>query len=145
MNLARLSFRQLLFTMTSRIVRTTALPVVVGVISSLLLGASVGQGADASSNVTTVLLAEGDNALSAAVQLGSDEAWATLTIRLDDGKSHIFRGRVESDRIRQKATENGATVWNEVTLPDAAVNFPGWFVTTADRAWAATRASSRMT
>ncbi|MCL4203656.1 MAG: hypothetical protein KJ000_14220 [Pirellulaceae bacterium] len=112
-------------TMGSRIVCGIVLPAAMGLILSLLPGTNGSEGAEASGNVTTVLLAEGDDALAATFQLGNGDAWASIAIHLDDGGSHVFRGRVESDRIRKQATENGKAVWNDVTLPDAAVSFSG--------------------
>ena len=96
-----------------------------GIIFFLSLGAAVAHAADVPEHVTPVRLAEGDDALSAAIQLGDDQRWATITVRLDDGKSYEFRARVEPERFRQKVTEDGASVWKEVTLPDAAVSFSG--------------------
>lgn len=101
------------------------LVILFGGISLLSLLVAAGKGADRPGNVATVPLAEGDDALSAELQLGDAERWATITVRLDDGKSHVFRGRVEPERIRRKATENGAAVWKEEILPEAAVNFSG--------------------
>ncbi len=105
--------------------KRSRLVILFGGISLLSLVVAAGKGADAPGNVVTVPLAEGDDTLSAELQIGDAERWATITVRFDDGKSHVFRGRVEPERIRRKATENGAAVWKEEILPEAAVNFSG--------------------
>ncbi len=97
----------------------------IGGIFLCALWAAGGEGADPPGNVATVPLAKGDDALSAELQFGDAEQWATLAVHLDDGTSHVFRARVEPERIRRKTTENGATVWKQETLPEAAVNFSG--------------------
>lgn len=90
-----------------------------------VLAVAAGRAAEPAGNGMTVSLNEGDNALIAAFQLGDPEQAATITIRLGDGKTHVFRARVEPESVRRKVTENGATVWKETTLPDAAVSFSG--------------------
>lgn len=93
------------------------------VVLMLLTTAAVGE--DSQEDVTTILLNEGDDALSAAVCLGVHNAAGIITVNLDNGKKHLFRMRIEPDRIRRKVEEDGKSVWKDITLPDAIVDFSG--------------------
>ena len=77
----------------------------------------------AAENITAIQLAEGDNAVSGTFQMGDAQQSATITVRLDDGRSHGFPVRIEPERFRRKVEENGATAWEDVTLPDGIVDF----------------------
>jgi hypothetical protein len=108
---------------TARRLRFVA--VVVGFV--LLLGLSTNQArsGEVPNRVTAVAVAAGDNALRATFQIGDAAQGATLTVRLDDGRTHVFGARVEAERIRKQVTADGQSVTKELTLPDAAINFSG--------------------
>lgn len=99
--------------------------VVVGFVSLLGFTANQVRSGDAPNRVTAVAVAAGDNALRATFQIGDAAQGATLTVRLDDGQSHVFGARVEAERIRKRVTEDGQSVTKELTLPDAAIRFSG--------------------
>ena len=93
--------------------------------AAVLVLAGVVAAGEKPQNVVTVPLRQGDDAVSAAVCLGGEKGDALVAVKLDDGKEHAFRLRVEPDRLRRKVVEDGKSVWKDQSLPDAVIGVSG--------------------
>ena len=91
----------------------------------LAMAVSAAAGADLQDTVVSVPLGEGHDTIAAGIRLGSEEGRVLIAVKLDDGKKHVFRARVEPDSLRTRAVVGGKSVWKQQKLPDAVIGLAG--------------------